>query len=83
VQASLVRSRKNLITGQIVIADVVLRQDLDGAGAIGGSADAEREILRREILATCRQSLANYKVPAAIRFVAALELAATGKSVRT
>jgi acyl-coenzyme A synthetase/AMP-(fatty) acid ligase len=83
VQASLVRSRKNLITGQIVIADVVLRQDLDRASAIGGSADAEREILRREILATCRQSLANYKVPAAIRFVAALELAATGKSVRT
>jgi acyl-CoA synthetase (AMP-forming)/AMP-acid ligase II len=78
VRGSLVRSSKNFITGQIVVADVVLRPDLGGASAIEGSAD-----VKREILATCRQALANYKVPAAIRFVAALELAATGKSVRT
>jgi acyl-CoA synthetase (AMP-forming)/AMP-acid ligase II len=83
VGASLVRARKNLITGQIVVADVVLQTDLDGASAIDRSTDVKREILKREILATCRQSLANYKVPAAIRFVATLELAATGKSVRT
>jgi acyl-CoA synthetase (AMP-forming)/AMP-acid ligase II len=83
VWASLVRSRKNLITGQIVIADVVLRQEPDGAGSIDRSADVKREMVKHEILASCRRSLANYKVPAAIRFVAALELAATGKSVRT
>jgi acyl-CoA synthetase (AMP-forming)/AMP-acid ligase II len=56
----------------------VLRGDLEHAGASERSAD-----VKREILATCRRSLANYKVPASIRFVAALELAATGKSVRT
>jgi acyl-CoA synthetase (AMP-forming)/AMP-acid ligase II len=74
VQASLVRSRRNLITGAIVVADVVLRTQ---SGA-SGRADE----VKREILAACRQALASYKVPAAIRFVAALEVAATGKSVR-
>jgi acyl-CoA synthetase (AMP-forming)/AMP-acid ligase II len=74
VQASLVHARKNLITGAIVVADVVLRT------RSGASEPAEE--VRREILAACRQVLANYKVPAAIRFVGALELAATGKSVR-
>jgi acyl-coenzyme A synthetase/AMP-(fatty) acid ligase len=74
VRASLVHSRKNLITGAIVIADVVLQTQ---AGAIDRTAD-----VKREILAACRQALANYKVPAAIRFVAALDVAATGKSVR-
>jgi acyl-CoA synthetase (AMP-forming)/AMP-acid ligase II len=78
VRASLVRSRKNLITGQIVVADVVLRTDCADAGALDRSAE-----VKREILASCRGALANYKVPAAIRFVAALEMAATGKPVRT
>ena len=77
VQASLVRSRRNLITGAIVVADVVLRTQTDGAGAGDRTA-----AVKRDILAACRQALANYKVPAAIRFVAALEVAATGKSVR-
>jgi acyl-coenzyme A synthetase/AMP-(fatty) acid ligase len=77
VQASLVRSRKNLITGAIVVADVVLRSEPDSARAIDRTDD-----VKREILAVCRQALANYKVPAAIRFVAQLDVAATGKSVR-
>jgi acyl-CoA synthetase (AMP-forming)/AMP-acid ligase II len=77
VRASLVRSRKNLITGQIVVADVVLRADRESADGPDGCAD-----VKREILASCRRALANYKVPAAIRFVAALEMAATGKPVR-
>jgi acyl-CoA synthetase (AMP-forming)/AMP-acid ligase II len=72
VQASLVRSRRNLITGSIVIADVVLR---------AGATDRATEV-KPEILAACREALANYKVPAAIRFVAALDVAATGKSLR-
>jgi acyl-CoA synthetase (AMP-forming)/AMP-acid ligase II len=75
VQASLVRSRRNLITGSIVIADVVLR-----AGA-AGAMDRSTEV-KAEILAACRAGLANYKVPAAICFVAALDVAATGKSPR-
>ena len=73
VRASLVRSRRNLITGSIVIADVVLRRRRDRIA---------RAEVKREILAACREALANYKVPAAIRFVAALDLAATGKSLR-
>jgi acyl-coenzyme A synthetase/AMP-(fatty) acid ligase len=79
VRASLVRSRRNLITGSIVIADVVLRTSAVDAGA--GSVDRPDDV-RREILTACRHALANYKVPAAIRFVAALEVATTGKSVR-
>jgi acyl-CoA synthetase (AMP-forming)/AMP-acid ligase II len=75
VRASLVRSRRNLITGSIVIADVVLQTQSE-------AADTRAEEVKREILAACRAALANYKVPAAIRFVAALEVAATGKSVR-
>jgi acyl-CoA synthetase (AMP-forming)/AMP-acid ligase II len=77
VLACLVRPRKNLITGAIVVADVVLRTAAAGTGAADRSND-----VRREILAACRQALANYKVPAAIRFVAALDVAATGKSAR-
>ena len=77
VQASLVRARKNMITGAIVVADVVLRAQADGVGAADRTAD-----IRREILAACRQVLANFKVPASIRFVAALDVAATGKSMR-
>jgi acyl-CoA synthetase (AMP-forming)/AMP-acid ligase II len=77
VRASLVRSRKNLITGAIVVADVVLRTEPDGTRAIDRTDD-----VKREILVACRRALANYKVPAAIRFVAALDVSATGKSVR-
>jgi acyl-coenzyme A synthetase/AMP-(fatty) acid ligase len=75
VGASLVRSRRNMITGSIVIADVVLRP------AAHDAVDRSDDV-RREILAACRRALANYKVPAAIRFVAALDVATTGKSVR-
>jgi acyl-CoA synthetase (AMP-forming)/AMP-acid ligase II len=75
VRASLVRSRKNLITGAIVVADVVLQ------AAAGGAIDRSDDV-RREILAACRRALANYKVPAAVRFVTALDVAATGKSLR-
>jgi acyl-coenzyme A synthetase/AMP-(fatty) acid ligase len=71
VRASVVRSRKNMITGAIVVADVVLRE--------GGE---RAETVRGEILQACRHSLASYKVPASIRFVAALDTTAAGKSVR-
>jgi acyl-CoA synthetase (AMP-forming)/AMP-acid ligase II len=77
VRASLVRSRRNLITGAIVVADVVLRGEPDSARAIDRTDD-----VKREILVACRQALANYKVPAAIRFVADLDVSATGKSLR-
>ena len=73
VWASLVRPRRNPITGSIVVADVVLR---DAPGA-AGPAEAEREIL-----AICRQALAPHKVPAALRFVPSLDVSAAGKLLR-
>jgi acyl-CoA synthetase (AMP-forming)/AMP-acid ligase II len=75
VRMSLVRGRKNPITGAIVVADVVLRQPLDGAA--GRAVEVKREIME-----TCRNSLAQYKVPAAISFVSSLPLSAAGKTAR-
>jgi acyl-coenzyme A synthetase/AMP-(fatty) acid ligase len=71
VRMSLVKSRKSPVTGAIVVADVVVRPDA-----------AATDALKDEILETCRGALARYKVPAAIRFVPALPVAASGKLVR-
>jgi acyl-coenzyme A synthetase/AMP-(fatty) acid ligase len=71
VQMSLVRARKNPITGAIVVADVVVT-----------SEHAPLDALKGEILDACRGTLARYKVPAAIRFVPAIEVAASGKLAR-
>ncbi len=76
VRMSLVRARRNPITGSVVIADVVLAD---------GTADAARPApadLTRELLGRCRQSLAAYKVPTMIRVVPGLEVSASGKLVR-
>jgi acyl-coenzyme A synthetase/AMP-(fatty) acid ligase len=73
VRMSLVRARKNPITGAIVVADVVLRAATD---------DDRGGALKREILETCRSSLPQHKVPAAIRIVPSLDVSATGKMVR-
>ena len=72
VRMSLVKGRKSPITGAVVAADVLLHP---GAGDADG--------LRREIQATCRGSLAGHKVPAVIRFVPALDVAASGKILRS
>ncbi|MGH8325469.1 MAG: AMP-binding protein [Steroidobacteraceae bacterium] len=77
VRMSLVRSRRNPITGAIVAADVVLA---DGAGAEHEHAADER--IRQEILEACRATLAAHKVPALVRFVPSLEMSASGKLVR-
>jgi len=76
VQMSVVRTRKNAITGALVVADVVLRTAPDSAES-GRVAELEREILQR-----CRDALPRHKVPAAIRFVRFLGVAGTGKVVR-
>ena len=75
VSMSVVRTRKSPITGALVVADVVLKAD--GAPATGPGAELETELLDR-----CRQRLARYKVPAAITFVPALAVAASGKVLR-
>jgi acyl-coenzyme A synthetase/AMP-(fatty) acid ligase len=75
VRMSLVLPKKNPITGSVVVADVVLSEDIDGASQ-------RISDLRREILQICREELAQHKVPAAIRFVPALAVVATGKLAR-
>ncbi len=76
VRMSMVQSRRSPITGSLVAADVVLKAEPDSSGA-GGGTDFKREILQ-----LCRESLAPHKIPATIRFVPALELAAAGKLAR-
>jgi acyl-coenzyme A synthetase/AMP-(fatty) acid ligase len=73
VRMSMVRSSRSPITGSLVAADVVLTKE-PGAGD-GGD-------FKREILQICHDRLAPYKVPATIRFVSALGIAAAGKLVR-
>jgi acyl-coenzyme A synthetase/AMP-(fatty) acid ligase len=71
VQMSRVMARKNPITGAIVVADVVVTAE-----------HAALDAVKDQILAACRDTLARYKVPAAIRFVPTIEVAASGKLVR-
>lgn len=71
VHASLVKARKNPITGALVAADVVLNQGV-----------AEAPALKDEIIAACASQLAPYKVPALVRFVPALAVTASGKLAR-
>ena len=73
VRMSLVRSKRNPITGAIVVADVVLKVEGQRARQIE---------LKDDILKLCRQALPRHKVPAAISFVPALKVAATGKLLR-
>jgi acyl-coenzyme A synthetase/AMP-(fatty) acid ligase len=77
VRMSLVRSRRNPITGAIVTADVVLAEGAQAAHEPGAD-----ERIRQEILDACRTMLAAHKVPASIRFVPSLEMSASGKLVR-
>jgi acyl-coenzyme A synthetase/AMP-(fatty) acid ligase len=69
VSMSLVKGRKNPITGAIVVADVVAR----------GAGDDET---KAEILDLCRAALPPFKTPTAIRFVDALAVTPGGKLER-
>lgn len=71
VRASLVRARRNPITGSIVVADVLLKDGTDQ------NAD-----LRREIIQICQERLARHKVPTTIQFVPNLNVSPTGKLIR-
>ena len=76
VRMSLVRARRNPITGSVVVADVVLADPASAA-----AADSP-DLLKRDLLGACRRALAAHKVPAMLRFVPALEFTAAGKLVR-
>ncbi len=71
VRMSCVRSRKNPITGSIVVADVVLK-----------NCEHDSQ-LKDDILRVCRRALPRHKVPVCLNFVPALNVAATGKIART
>ena len=77
VRMSIVRPRRNPITGSLVTADIVLKGEPDQSGTNSQIAD-----FKREILEICHESLAAHKIPATIRCVPALEVAAAGKLVR-
>jgi acyl-coenzyme A synthetase/AMP-(fatty) acid ligase len=77
VQMSLVKARKSPITGALVVADVVVKSDAQTSTANGGARRLETDILQ-----SCRDALAPYKVPAMLRFVASLEVAPSGKLAR-
>jgi acyl-coenzyme A synthetase/AMP-(fatty) acid ligase len=74
VKMSLVGARRNPITGAIVVADIVLHKPVEP----GPDSDA----LKQDIFAFCRAELPPHKVPAAVKFVASLEMTPTGKLVR-
>ncbi|MFI5011306.1 MAG: AMP-binding protein [Hyphomicrobiales bacterium] len=78
VRMSLVKGRRNLVTGAIVVADIVLNDEALAAGS--GVSDQE---IKSAILRACRESLPPYKVPASIRFVPSLDVTAAGKLVRS
>lgn len=76
VRMSLVRARRNPITGAIVVADVVLTD------AARTDNEPETARIKSELLEACRAALPAYKVPSTLRFVPGLELTAAGKLVR-
>jgi acyl-coenzyme A synthetase/AMP-(fatty) acid ligase len=76
VRLSLVKTKKNPITGALVIADVLLKDPYTPEG------QQARE-LQQTIKQFCRESLAPHKVPAVISFVPALAISETGKLVRS
>jgi len=77
VRMSYVRSRRSPITGSLVAADVVLKRQPAQSGG-----DIQIVDFKREILQICHESLATHKIPATIRFVPTLDVAAAGKLAR-
>jgi len=72
---SLVKTKKNPVTGAVVVADVVLRAE-------SSSSVRDPRSIRNDILLCCRRSLSAHKIPAAINFVPELAVAESGKMLR-
>ncbi|SDR45683.1 Acyl-CoA synthetase (AMP-forming)/AMP-acid ligase II [Rhizobiales bacterium GAS191] len=78
VRMSLVKARRNPITGAIIVAEVVLTDE-----ALAAQAGADDREIKKGILQACRDKLAPYKVPASIRIVASLDVTTAGKLARS
>ena len=76
VQMSLVRARRNPITGALVVADIVLKP---GVSLDRQSGESQ---LKSDILTSCRDALAAYKVPAQVKIVTSLNVTDSGKLAR-
>jgi len=74
VWVSVVRPRRNPITGSLVSADILLKE--------ASPPDHRTSATQQEILEICRQNLAQHKIPVIVRYVSSLEIAAAGKLVR-
>ena len=77
VRMSLVQAAENPITGAIVVADVVLKGERRRR-----RTPQQIAVKRRDPRSSAAKRLPRHKVPAAIRFVPALDVAATGKLAR-
>jgi acyl-coenzyme A synthetase/AMP-(fatty) acid ligase len=73
VAMSLVKAKKNPITGSLVVAEVVLKTMPQNGGS---------DALLRDIQQFCRAELDSHKVPAAINIVPMLTIGQSGKLVR-
>jgi acyl-coenzyme A synthetase/AMP-(fatty) acid ligase len=74
VRMSLVKARRNPITGAIVVADVVLAHP-SWVDIIDAKVIAEIHVM-------CQENLASYKVPVMIRIVPEIEVTSAGKISR-
>lgn len=75
VEMSLVQTKKNPITGALVVADVVLKLTSQSDGL-------DTQGILQDILLLCREELSPHKVPSAINFVSVLSVAESGKLIR-
>lgn len=75
VQGSLVRAKKNPVTGFVVVADVVAKSE-------GELSPEDVQALRTSLLQFCRKSLASHKIPASFNFVPELSVGGSGKMSR-
>jgi acyl-coenzyme A synthetase/AMP-(fatty) acid ligase len=74
VRMSLVKARRNPITGAVVVADVVVKSE--------AVSPEKADELKSELLEFCRATLERHKVPTSIHFVPSLEVGAAGKLTR-
>ena len=77
VEMSLVRAKKNPITGSIVVADIVLKNYDRQQSTVDGDAAVKSEIAKM-----CRAALTRHKIPVTVNIVPALPIGATGKLIR-